>query len=289
MSQRLQLKKEQPPSDAQDCPGCGKPLPGGAVICIECGYDTRTGRRIGESGRRKNSPVVIAGLILIIVGAVTTLYLRSKETGTVPAPASAADSESSPSAPEPSAETSTPESLAPATTEPALTAEAPTTATAESAPAAEAPAPASSEPASATAAEEPAAPSAPTTPEPETTAVAEEPHVESAPAIDWEKVEQDQRQRITAEMDRRAPFFASGQLVEFRLTNGLVRRGTYQGRDAESARLKADGNEVITIPIVSLDRNTRIRVDADYRQRYIEFLARQRVAEFRKRSKTENP
>lgn len=41
---------EVPPAEraapARACPGCGKALPPNAVICVECGYDTRTGKRL---------------------------------------------------------------------------------------------------------------------------------------------------------------------------------------------------------------------------------------------------
>lgn len=31
------------------CPLCGKPIAGGAVMCVACGYDTRTGRRVSPT------------------------------------------------------------------------------------------------------------------------------------------------------------------------------------------------------------------------------------------------
>jgi hypothetical protein len=33
-----------PPADGK-CPGCARELPAGAVLCIDCGYDSRTGRK----------------------------------------------------------------------------------------------------------------------------------------------------------------------------------------------------------------------------------------------------
>jgi hypothetical protein len=39
------------------CPECGRPLAGGAVLCVNCGYDTRTGERVGTAGRSDWTPL----------------------------------------------------------------------------------------------------------------------------------------------------------------------------------------------------------------------------------------
>jgi hypothetical protein len=47
---RAEIKaKPQPPPTAATCPSCNAPLAAGSVLCVKCGYDTRTrGRRIVE-------------------------------------------------------------------------------------------------------------------------------------------------------------------------------------------------------------------------------------------------
>jgi len=45
-SEAIQVAPPLPLSTAEGkCPGCGKELPAGAVLCIECGYDLRSGRK----------------------------------------------------------------------------------------------------------------------------------------------------------------------------------------------------------------------------------------------------
>jgi hypothetical protein len=52
---RSEIKaKPQPPPTAANCPSCSAPLAAGAVLCVKCGYDTRTrGRRIVEHGEEE--------------------------------------------------------------------------------------------------------------------------------------------------------------------------------------------------------------------------------------------
>lgn len=259
MSERLQLKKEPPPPEIISCPGCGKPLAGDAVICVQCGYDTRTGRRVGEAGKPKLSPVLILGIVLVIVGAGVSIYLRSQDDGVVPTPPPASVQ---------------PEVASQQDAVPAEVAQA--EATSASATASET----ESEPTSAAPAEgETASASTEMKGDATTSSVSTEP---PEPEIDWEEIAARQRERIETEMNRRVPMFAVGSLVEFRLTNGLVRRGIFEGADDQGAHLKGEAGEKQVVPIESLDRNTRLRIDKEYRTRYFDYLTRQRVAELKR-------
>jgi transcription elongation factor Elf1 len=53
---RAEIKaKPQPPPTAANCPSCNSPLAAGAVLCVKCGYDTRTrGRRVVEHGEQED-------------------------------------------------------------------------------------------------------------------------------------------------------------------------------------------------------------------------------------------
>jgi hypothetical protein len=64
-SNRLGVKVSRPPSSkiivgAGPCPGCNAPLAKGAVMCVRCGYDVRTGSKkrstVSGSSRRKKAP-----------------------------------------------------------------------------------------------------------------------------------------------------------------------------------------------------------------------------------------
>src|SRR5438094_5268851 len=39
-------KKHQPASTALRCPGCGGEMAPGAVVCVSCGYDMRSGKKM---------------------------------------------------------------------------------------------------------------------------------------------------------------------------------------------------------------------------------------------------
>lgn len=252
MSERLQLKKEEPAREEMSCPGCGKPLGVGAIICVQCGYDTRTGRRVDASGGRKVSPVLIIGLVLIIVAAGAVVYLRSLDDGIspTPPPAPVAAAPESPSQEPPPA---SPESA------PAPVAE---TAPTETAP-----------PVDGTTASELIAVT-------ETNAAEQAP--EPAPEINWEEVAAQQRNRIQLELDRRTPMFQVDESVELRLANGFIRRGIFRGASGGEIQLEEEGQGIQKIAFGQLDRNTRLRVDDDYRERYVDFLTRQRIAEMRR-------
>lgn len=246
MGERLQLKKDEPAREAMSCPGCGKPLGVGAVICVQCGYDTRTGRRVGATHGHKISPVQLIVLVLAIIGIGVVVYLRTLDDGVLPTPPPAPVSvtpvatlqDAAASVEEPAAPTSdTPSEATPETENPA-------------------PAPADSEP------------------------VAEEkaPH----PEINWDEVAAQQRDRIKIELDRRTPKFQEDASVELRLANGFIRRGIFRGASDGEIRIEEEGQGVQKIAFAQLDRNTRLRVDDDYRERYVDYLTRQRIAEMRR-------
>lgn len=248
MSERLKLKKEEPAREEMSCPGCGKPLGVGAVICVQCGYDTRTGRRVDASSGRKISPVLLIGLALVIGAAGVVVYLRSLDDGVrpTPPPASVTAAPEAP-APEPAAAPEEPSAPAPAS-EPAVEAQA----------TAETHAPAAAQEAPLTADEPP------------------------QPEINWEEVAAQQRDRIQVELDRRTPMFQEDESVELRLANGFIRRGIFRGATGGEIRLEEEGQGIQKIAFGQLDRNTRLRVDDDYRERYVDYLTRQRIAEMRR-------
>jgi hypothetical protein len=229
----------------------------GAVICVQCGYDTRTRRRVGEAGARRPSPIVILGLLLVALVSAAVLYLRSLDDGVRPSPPPAL----------PAAATA-PGELSPP--------EPPTAA----APAAETAAPTeTASPAAEGTASETRAESAPS--------VAASESAPTEPEIDWAELAARHRERLRAEADRRSPMFEPGESVEVRLANGLIRRGIFRGLDGDALRLEAEESE--TIPLDKLDRNSRLRADAAYRERYLEYLTRQRIAEMqRARERTIN-
>ncbi len=244
MSSNLQFTNEEADSPGAPCPNCGSAMAADAVICLQCGYDKRSGKAPGDDvGRKKPSPLVLAGLVLVIVAALAAVFLRSSDSTSAP-PAQ-------PSAPAPtpapvSAPTSAP------TAQEAIVPESPQPESGETAPSA----------------------ASPTSDE----SGMEPPAEPAAPPIDWDAVAASHLQRLAEELDRRAPMFETGNAVELRLTNGLINRGVFQRLSDGGVVVQIATNESRTLAVESLDRNTRLRVEAEYRRKYLEYLVAQRVA-----------
>jgi len=59
----IPVREAPPPQSA--CPGCGAGMPLGAIICIACGYNAKTGRRIETQAA---APSVRGHMSLILSG-----------------------------------------------------------------------------------------------------------------------------------------------------------------------------------------------------------------------------
>lgn len=257
MSSKLQLKKDEPADESLTCPSCGAPMPVAAVICIQCGYNTRTKARVGDDVERKRPTLLIVAGAALIIGAIAFVALRSLNS-------------SSETMPPPVATTPAATTSAPA---PNVTSTETTGAESNAAAEATADAPPASAPESAS--ETNGSDAAATGVQPET----EQPAEPAEPAIDWAAIETEQMERATAELDRRAPMFELGEAIELRLTNGIIHRGIFQNLRAGTLFLAVTTNDVVELPVESLDRGSRTRVEPEYRERYIEFFVRKRIAE----------
>lgn len=239
----LQLKKKEASDDSR-CPSCGAALPEGAVLCVQCGYDLRTGRRVDAEAAPKRSPLAIAGVALLVAvaaGIVAWRIAGSQSSAPAPVPPPAPVAAPAP-APQP----------APAV-EPT-----PAPVLAEAVPAVTNGSPAAGTGAVAQVAAEPPAPP------PE-------------PVLDTVALQAEQRAAAEAQYDQKAPLYGAGDEVELRLNNGMVQRGIFKSRNAESLVVQVDSNLTKTIEFATLDRGSRVRSDPDYRARYIDFQVQQRV------------
>lgn len=89
MASALQLKKEDEPAETK-CPSCGAVLPEGAVLCVQCGYDFRSGRRVDEEAAPRTNPLMIAGIALLVAVAAGLVAWRILGSSSTPAPVVAA-------------------------------------------------------------------------------------------------------------------------------------------------------------------------------------------------------
>ena len=55
-----------PASSEYLCPSCRSPMKSGSVLCIECGFDTRTGQKISSKHRSKRGEPIHHGIPILI-------------------------------------------------------------------------------------------------------------------------------------------------------------------------------------------------------------------------------
>jgi hypothetical protein len=233
MSNDLRIKKKHHGDDDQgwDCPSCGESSPHGAVICVNCGYDKRTGRRTGEPRTKMGLPIgriITTAVVLGLVGAGAYVLLnRHNESGgpvvseARPAPATEAATPAASAKPAPP--------LAPTTVVAVVESEG-----AEG--------------------------------EGSRAAAAEAHEIGTTPAMSAEA-----REQLALRIDQRFPLFAEGEAVALRMTNGIMRRGAFKGLDGSNVVVAAASGETSTIPVTSLDIASRLRCDPEYRVRYVDY------------------
>ena len=111
----------------------------------------------------------------------------------------------------------------------------------------------------------------------QTNAPATEPQVSEE---DLAQLEADYRVSLKARLDQQQPMYKPGDAVELRKLNGLVIRGKLQALNAEQAVvLREEG--AATVALAELDRESRVRCDQDFRDKFIEFLVKKNVHSIR--------
>jgi hypothetical protein len=239
MASSLKLKLDETTPEETRCPSCGASLAEGAVICVQCGYDFRSGRRVDEEVAPRTNPLMIAGVALLVAVAAVLVAWRILSSDTtvapvvVPPPSVVVVAEVVPPAPIP---------VAPTQEVAVVGAESTVVAVAES---------------------------------PES--IVETNEVPDVPALDPAVVEAEQRAAVTEQLATKAPLFAAGEAVELRYTNGVVQRGVFVSRQEEGLTLQTGSNLTRVVEFILLDRGTRVRSDPGYRERYIDFHAQQRT------------
>ena len=76
LTSKLQLKHDESDEGGATCPSCGAAMAEGAVLCVACGYDTRTGRRADDVPPPRQNPLLLAALALVILAAGAYVVLR---------------------------------------------------------------------------------------------------------------------------------------------------------------------------------------------------------------------
>jgi hypothetical protein len=227
---RLQVRRGTPIAGGKACPGCGAAMAADAVICVQCGFDTRTGVswQTKPAGHNLMKPILAIAGAVIIVGWLH-LWLKSRrESGPIGEPPPVATPSASAVSPPPVLEQ----------TEPSATS------------------------ASSKAEVVVAAPPSNATP-PETTANV--PETASAPRMSRDELER----QLTQTLDARYPLYTRGAQAVLRQNNGRVHRGEIIVLATNSVTLKTELG-IQEIEFALLDKESRLRCDAAARKRLIQ-------------------
>ena len=234
------------------CPSCKTQIARDAVLCIHCGYNLATGKKVGASSwfsaNRKPVSLLLGGLVLVALAAAYPFW------------------------PEPEVPIPFVPSTEPAATPPAQ------------------PAPPPAIPAATNIAAEPVAPAPPPGPSPEELvakqAEAERVALEAQQAqaaaeraaFEAKKVQAEQTFR--QQLDAREPLCQTNETVELRRKNGLVDKGTFTGFSGTGTgrvALVATFTGQIGVPLVALDTPSRCRLDPEFRDAFIQHMLNMRL------------
>ncbi len=234
---KLRIKRDTPVGGGptKTCPQCSAQADADAAICVACGFDFRTGKKLRDPGKSSNALVLlgVGALSLLALGvavwAVTTILGMLGIVG---------QDETAPVQP-------------PAQVEP---------------PPGAIPVEVVEEPEE----EDMPGPVVEEAPEPEPIDPA---ILEEQKRIEEERQrladEQAVRRRLTETLDERFPLFKRGDEVELRQLNGFVHRGTLVSVQGNQALVVFEDLRAV-VNIEELDRDSRMRIDPDFRRRMIE-------------------
>ncbi len=226
------------------CPSCKAQIEKDAVLCIHCGYNLATGEKVGGSSFANNKKIVWLGAgagLLVVAALAASMLLRSEPP---PPP---------PFVPDVQAPAATPPPAAAVEGEPEVLEVA-----------------AEPEPA-----DEPEEPARPT---PEELAAAEA----EAQRIEFQARKVQAQATLRQQMEEREPMFTVGETIEVRRRNGLVHTGELQGYAGSGTNRVAvitTSTGEIGVPLLALDPPSRRRLDAEFREAFMDNLIRTRFPE----------
>ena len=234
---KLQVKRDHVITGGKRCPACDATMSDDAVICIHCGFDTRTGLRLETDNPRARMFQMVAkilGVLVVVAGAWFALKWYSSRWATLPepmpppvaAPAAAPEEVVAPAAP-----TTTMVAAGLVVTQSVVVTQSQASATGSA-----------------------------TNMTPEELALMEARYLES----------------VTRQTDQYYPFYSVGSTVVIRRVTGLVHRGTIKEFRKESVLLDSDGS-AMEVPLATLDQASRLQCDQQFRAQFIAFQVRKRM------------
>ena len=236
-SKDIRIQRDAPNlSGSKTCPSCKSTIGRDAVLCIRCGHDFKTGKKIVKpSWVAQHKGAVLAssvGLIVVIAALVFVLWPK-----TLPPP------------------------IAPIT--PPLLAEPP----------AAPPPPAPPPPPPTATVVQPVPPPPKTAPAP--TPAQRAAKQAEADRASFEAKKRQAEQKLRQQLDAGKPMQKVGSIVELRRKNGVIDKGTlrgFAGTGTNRIAVLVSPTKKSGVPLVSLDPDSRIRLDPEYREAFIRHL-----------------
>ena len=234
-------------SGGRPCPSCKTQIARDAVLCIHCGYNLVTRQKVGSgSWFAANQKLVFLGGGALVVMALAAAFLFWPEPALPPPVAPAAPVAAVPPPSPPAA--AVPVAAAAETNVPAQPVEPP--------------------PPPGPTPEELAAQQAET----ERLALAAQAEAERS-AFEAKKAQAEKNLRL--QLDTREPLHKLNDAVELRRKNGVLNKGTLQrfsGTGTNRVAVVVTATGEIEVPLVSLDPSSRRRMDADFREAFIQHV-----------------
>ena len=233
------------------CPSCKTPIERNAVLCIHCGYNLATGKKVSGSWLAVNQKLLTLIGVGLVVVALAAAYALWPEAAAPPPPAAPATA-SAPAAPE------APAAVPAATNVPA-----------EPAPPPPPPAPTP---------EELAAQQA----EAERAAIAAQQAQAAAERAEFDAKKARAEQTFRQQLDAREPLYQINETVELRRKNGIIDKGTltsFAGTGTGRVALVATARGEVGVPLNLLDNASRRRVDPEYREAFVRHVLNTKLPE----------
>ncbi len=240
-SKDIRIQRDAPNlSGSKICPSCKSTIGRDAVLCIRCGHDFKTGKKIVKpSWFSQHKGIVLAssaGFLVVIVALTFIFWPKSLPPPIAPiTPPLAAQ-------PPP---TTPPPPAAPAPTPPVAQAVVP-----------------------------PPSKTTPPPPPPPTPAQRAAKQAETDRAI-FEAKKRQAEQKLRQQLDAGKPMQKVGTTVELRRKNGVIDKGTFQGfagTGTNRVAVLVSPTKKSGVPLVALDPDSRIRLDLEYREAFIRHL-----------------
>ena len=233
------------------CPSCRTPVERSAVLCIQCGYNFVTRKKVVDDSwfaANKNLVFLVGGGLVVL--ALAAAYLFWPESAP---PLPVVSSAAAPAAVQP---TPTSPAVEPATpVQPEVPVAAPTATNASV---------------------ETVAPPPGPTPEELAAQKAEADRAAlEAERVAFEAKKVQAEQNLRQQLDAREPLYKLGETVELRRKNGIFHKGTLQrfsGIGTNRAAVVATDVGEISVPLVVLDATPRRRMDPEYREAFIQYI-----------------